>query len=146
MAEMLPPWMTDPDFGSGKWSSLGDDQYGAYFEWLQRLDPAALAEYEERYPPPEGWSAFYPVFSGALLRQLEDRHVDSFDSEGYMLPPWIACPDIPRYSIGWRMGGGEDYWIAFIDWYRGLQSKEREQYRQAYPEPDEWSGLYDEFG
>ncbi len=24
-------------------------------------------------------------------------------------PPWIAYPHIERYSIGWRMGYGEDY-------------------------------------
>ena len=38
-----------------------------------------------------------------------------------MPPPWLAFPDIERYSIGWRMGYGEDYiyidlvigWIRF---------------------------------
>lgn len=26
-----------------------------------------------------------------------------------MPPPWLAYPEIERYSIGWRMGYGEDY-------------------------------------
>ncbi len=26
-----------------------------------------------------------------------------------MPPPWLAHRDIERYSIGWRMGYGEDY-------------------------------------
>lgn len=26
-----------------------------------------------------------------------------------MPPPWLAYREIERYSIGWRMGCGEDY-------------------------------------
>ncbi len=26
-----------------------------------------------------------------------------------MPPPWLAFPEIERYSSGWRMGYGEDY-------------------------------------
>ena len=26
-----------------------------------------------------------------------------------MPPPWLAHREIERYSIGWRMGSGEDY-------------------------------------
>lgn len=34
---------------------------------------------------------------------LEDKKI--------MLPPRLACPKIERFSIGWRMGYGEDYKI-----------------------------------
>ncbi len=33
-----------------------------------------------------------------------------------LLLPWLRCPDIPRYSIGWRMGGGEEYMFAWGIW------------------------------
>ena len=33
-----------------------------------------------------------------------------------MPPPWLAHREIERYSIGWRMGYGEDYIDRFGDW------------------------------
>ena len=33
-----------------------------------------------------------------------------------MPPPWLAHREIERYSIGWRMGYGEDYICRFGDW------------------------------
>lgn len=32
-----------------------------------------------------------------------------FQDKKIMPPPWLVCPEIERYSIGWRMGYGEDY-------------------------------------
>ena len=32
-----------------------------------------------------------------------------------MPPPWLAHREIERYSIGWRMGYGEDYIYRFGD-------------------------------
>ena len=32
-----------------------------------------------------------------------------------MPPPWLAHREIERYSIGWRMGYGEDYIDRFGD-------------------------------
>lgn len=40
------------------------------------------------------------------------------DQRTDMLPPWEQFPTFERFSIGWRMGPGEDYlhtWNAFID-------------------------------
>ena len=33
-----------------------------------------------------------------------------------MPPPWLVYPEIERYSIGWRMGYGEDYIYKFWNW------------------------------
>ena len=41
-----------------------------------------------------------------------------------MPPPWLAFPEIERYSIGWRMGYGEDYIYRFGDWLDTLSSEE----------------------
>jgi hypothetical protein len=38
-----------------------------------------------------------------------------------MPPPWMAFPEIERYSIGWRMGYGEDYIDRFDDWSTAWQ-------------------------
>lgn len=45
--------------------------------------------------------------------------------------------------MGWRMGGGEDYWIEFPKWYRSLTPTERSDYREAYQAPSGWEDYYD---
>ena len=41
-----------------------------------------------------------------------------------MPPPWLAYPEIERYSIGWRMGYGEDYIGRFFSWLEDISSEE----------------------
>ena len=55
-----------------------------------------------------------------------------------MLPPWQECPDIPMFSIGWRMGGGEDYMHDFHDWFDELSEDVKQQYIANNPEPEDW--------
>ena len=33
----------------------------------------------------------------------------ALQDQNIMPPPWLAHREIERYSIGWRMGYGEDY-------------------------------------
>ena len=53
-----------------------------------------------------------------------------------MPPPWLAHREIERYSIGWRMGHGEDY-IDREGWRLAhtLSPEERTEYRTLFPEP-----------
>lgn len=60
-----------------------------------------------------------------------------------MPPLWLACPKIERYSIGWRMGYGEDYLFKFMDWLDTLSQEEREEYRNLFPEPVTWKGWWE---
>ena len=46
-----------------------------------------------------------------------------------MPPPWLAFPEIERYSIGWRMGYGEDYIDWFGHWLDTLSPEEQTEYR-----------------
>ncbi len=57
-------------------------------------------------------------------------------------PPWIACPDIPYGSIGWRMGGGEGVMIEFSNFWRGVSSAGRATYRERHPAPKGWERFY----
>lgn len=60
------------------------------------------------------------------------------------LPPWLKYPGEERTSIFWRMGRGEDYLIEEAWLYLQYASPERlSKYREFYPEPDDWSGWYD---
>ncbi|SDM79337.1 hypothetical protein [Polaromonas sp. JS666] len=57
-------------------------------------------------------------------------------------PVWVAFPKIPWGSIGWRMGAGEDYWHAWVPWFKAMSGEERTLYKQAWPEPEGWEGFY----
>ena len=61
-----------------------------------------------------------------------------------MPPPWLAYPGYERYSLGWRMGSGEDYLDRFVSWFEALGEKEREAYRARFPEPFTWAGWWDD--
>jgi hypothetical protein len=57
-------------------------------------------------------------------------------------PPWKQLPDLPRLSIGWRMGLGQEVRIRFYDWFGALDSSAQQAYRDKHPEPDGWTGYY----
>ncbi|WP_313181669.1 NADAR family protein [Lacrimispora sp.] len=61
-----------------------------------------------------------------------------------MPPPWLAYPKIERYSIGWRMGYGEDYMIRFSTWWDTLSQEERTEYQTLFPEPVTWKGWWED--
>ena len=48
------------------------------------------------------------------------------------------------FSIGWRMGAGEDYKFKFNDWLKTLSQDKQRQYQQLFPEPATWHGYWDE--
>lgn len=64
------------------------------------------------------------------------------DAEGLRLPPWRKYPNIPRGSIGWRMGFGEEHWDEFYEWWLLQPEETRTRIRVKYPEPPEWAGFY----
>ena len=53
-------------------------------------------------------------------------------------------PHIHRYSIGWRMGYGESYCGIFWDWFNLLTDYDREMYKEMFPEPRAWRGIYND--
>lgn len=57
-------------------------------------------------------------------------------------PPWLAYPKIERYSIGWRMGYGEDYIMKWGSWYDSLTNEEKMEYQTLFPEPVTWRGYW----
>ena len=59
-------------------------------------------------------------------------------------PPWLAHREIERYSIGWRMGYGEDYIDRFGHWLDTLTPEERAEYRTLFPEPVTWKGWWED--
>ena len=55
---------------------------------------------------------------------------------GLLMPPlWAAYPTYSAATIGWRMGGGEDYRYAWWDWYGTLSDAKRDEYQETFPVP-----------
>ena len=61
-----------------------------------------------------------------------------------LLPLWIKMPHLSRYSIGWRMGDGEDYSSKFWEWFDCLSKNEQEEYKNLFPEPKTWYRFWEE--
>jgi len=55
-----------------------------------------------------------------------------------------SCPEIERFSIGWRMGYGEDYMMKRDNWYLALSDEESSAYRELFPEPPTWKGFWND--
>lgn len=68
---------------------------------------------------------------------------DLRDEQGDLLPPWLAFPELPRFSIGWRMGRPEDHLTNWTNWYLNLDEDKRRKYRKCYRAPwPLWTGSY----
>ena len=65
-------------------------------------------------------------------------------NKNLMPPPWLAYREIERYSIGWRMGYGEDYIERFSRWIDTLTPEELAEYRTLFPEPVTWRGWWED--
>jgi len=77
---------------------------------------------------------------GVLLMRLREELFNEVEDVFAVLPPWIAFPTIDQYDLFWRMGLGEDYLTQWAQYY--LATNQR-NYREKYPEPDDWKGIYD---
>ena len=53
-------------------------------------------------------------------------------------PQWIAFPAYTEFTIGWRMGAGEDYKCKFWDWYESLTPAQQKEYQALFPYPCFW--------
>jgi hypothetical protein len=63
-----------------------------------------------------------------------------------MNPPWVKFPNLPRASMGWRMGQGEAYLDDFDVWFSRQARATRLAIRGRYPEPSEWAGFWTNCG
>lgn len=73
-----------------------------------------------------------------------EHKLNKLKDKKFLPPPWIAYPEIERYSIGWRMGYGEGYIGEWGTWYDTLDSKEKNEYHTLFPEPVTWNGYWED--
>jgi hypothetical protein len=70
------------------------------------------------------------------------RLADHLDANGDLAPPWEKFPTYERYTIGWRMGGGEDwlsYWHAFLETLPADFETRLAYLKRHPPAPINWS-------
>ncbi|HEY5934916.1 MAG TPA: hypothetical protein VIU61_09780 [Kofleriaceae bacterium] len=61
------------------------------------------------------------------------------DASEPLPPPWVRHPNIPRFSIGWRMGYGESYLDRWWPFAQALDTPALIEYFRSYaPIPVEW--------
>ena len=73
----------------------------------------------------------------------DESPLDLRDSQGDLLPPWLAFPGLPRFSVGWRTGRPESHLTDWTHWYLRLGEDERRKYRRRYRAPwPLWTGSY----
>jgi ribA/ribD-fused uncharacterized protein len=55
------------------------------------------------------------------------------------LPPWIRFPayDDPS-DLGYRMGGGQDYFEEWLSWFLGMTRTGRRRYNDVFPTRRDW--------
>ncbi len=71
-----------------------------------------------------------------------DPDIPDFDDDNQMRPPWAKYPNLPRGSMGWRMGAGEVYLEQHAVWWSRQSRPSRLQVRASYPEPERWAGYW----
>ena len=73
------------------------------------------------------------------MRRLTEEEIEKY---GEMRPPWQVFPYHP-FSMGWRMGAGEDYFMAFREWWpdasQTLSIDERIAYIRRWPGRPAWA-------
>ena len=91
-------------------------------------------------------SAKWPKGIGPEVTRALDRYLEENPEppayETPMLAPWQYFPEVKDDYMGWRMGAGEDYLIAFIHWFSTISATEQGDYIAANPEPSGWEDFY----
>ncbi|OPH57745.1 hypothetical protein BC351_04335 [Paenibacillus ferrarius] len=74
---------------------------------------------------------------GKLLMEIRNS-LEGYVPE-FFLPQWIAFPDIHPFSIGWRMGAGEDYLMYLWEWRIKQSPEALKEYDEYFTPPGEWA-------
>ena len=76
------------------------------------------------------------------IQFYRDRLAEHLDEKGDLAPPWEKFPTYERYTIGWRMGGGEDwlsYWYVFLETLAPSFDVRLAYLKRHPPAPVNWS-------
>lgn len=66
------------------------------------------------------------------------KKVENFDLEKILPPEWIMFPNIPFWSIWWRMWYWEEYREILYNFYEKLSDEDFKKYFEIFPVPIFW--------
>jgi len=104
-----------------------------------------LAQDDENVENPYCWNGLNLL--GYALMEARDILIEIGEFkelEKPILPPWLAYPEIDKYSIGWRMGYGETHIMELSKYFDSLSEPEKKIYQLTYPANEEWKDWYTE--
>ncbi|NVB83902.1 MAG: GNAT family N-acetyltransferase [Kofleriaceae bacterium] len=117
------------------------------FERIDRADlPAPLAASTQlQIQQCSSAVAMQLVFFQTASEHVKRTIAAELAEHGTFRPPWLKHPEIPRYSIGWRMGYGEDYLWAWWNWWRGLDDAAQSTYAETWRStaPEDWADWFE---
>lgn len=107
--------------------------------------PAALAGSAQISGPscPTARAMVKQLADSSSTDALLDEHIaKELAAAGTLVPPWTKFPEMPRRSIGWRMGAGEWYLWMWQRWWQRVAPAERAAYvaRWSADVPAAWLG------
>lgn len=77
-----------------------------------------------------------------LSHPLWSPYASGTDTDGDPYPPWLRYPNLPRSSMGWRMGEGETYAEEFDGWLARQPASVVQAYQAKYPAPHDWKEIW----
>ena len=89
---------------------LDDEEFNAFIEHLKSID--YIVEASKGY-----------IWDGEIMSS-------TCEAGKYAAPRWLAFPGFSSWTIGWRMGAGEDYCMN--------QPYQGDLFRKLFPEPANW--------
>lgn len=117
------------------------------FERLDRAElPAPLAKSTQlQIQQCSSAVAMQLVFFQTASEHVKRTIAAELAEHGTFRPPWIKHPEIPRFSIGWRMGYGEDYLWAWWNWWRSLDDAAQSAYAETWRStaPEDWADWFE---
>ena len=93
-----------------KMDCLDDEEFNAFIEHLKSID--YIVEASKGY-----------IWDGEIMSS-------TCEAGKYAAPRWLAFPGYSSWTIGWRMGAGEDYCMN--------QPYQGDLFRKLFPEPANW--------
>jgi N-glycosidase YbiA len=78
---------------------------------------------------------------GVILMEIRQQlREKASEIDNIVFPPWLSFDGIEMNDMFWRMGMGEDY---LLNWYRSIDQIGVSKYKNIFPEPHNWLGVYE---
>jgi hypothetical protein len=71
-------------------------------------------------------------------KKLAEKAGEQIVARAHQVPPWEEFPNIKRGCMGWRMGDGDTFLLAWMDRWQEMTDEQRKEYHEKWPVPESW--------